>query len=207
MSVAFSHFLLNFNNEQFKPTNLHPDIQPFLKSGICSYNSGETNTRFSRSLGQLIVRSIGLLLDLAFSLALDTTKSVAFSKSSSVGLLGHLIFLIHFFLTIPLSPLLQFPASSLFSLCGCFWRHCAGYLPVASQSCTLTFRPMLPGLPVGKLSFPWTHLPAGLLLDSVSRRTWGGQKAGVRKKLLLLAPTVQRSLTAAGGCCSSGGIW
>lgn len=120
--------------------------------------------------------------DLAFSLALDTTKSVAVSKSSSVGLLGHLIFLIHFFLTIPLSPLLQFPASSLFSLCGCFWRHCAGYLPVASQSCTLTFRPMLPGLPVGKLSFPWTHLPAGLLLDLVSRRTRGRSESRSKKE-------------------------
>lgn len=54
----------------------------------------------------------------------------AFSNSLFIGLLGHLIFLVHFFLTISLSPLLQFLASSLFFLCSDSYRCCAGYLPV-----------------------------------------------------------------------------
>lgn len=54
----------------------------------------------------------------------------AFSTSLFSGLLGHLIFLVHFFLTISLSPLLQYLASSLFSLCSDSYRCCAGYLPV-----------------------------------------------------------------------------
>ena len=54
----------------------------------------------------------------------------AFSNSLFIGLSGHLIFLVHFFLTISLSPLLQFLASSLFCLCSDSYRCCAGYLPV-----------------------------------------------------------------------------